>query len=78
MHSQDFTSGLYEQYYLNFIGSLPRPLLEDLANTAVANSTVQQVQRVYDQFVSFISLEDDLFTLRRHSETCNLSYYGRE
>jgi hypothetical protein len=34
------------------------------------------VQKVFDQFVNFISLEDDLFTLRRHTEDCDLSYYG--
>jgi hypothetical protein len=43
----DLKKGLYDSYYLNMIYPLPRPLLEDLAASAVAGGCVQQVQKVF-------------------------------
>uniref|UniRef100_A0A914V5L5 Uncharacterized protein n=1 Tax=Plectus sambesii TaxID=2011161 RepID=A0A914V5L5_9BILA len=73
---QDFSSSMYEGYYLNFISALSRPRLEELATSAVQNQSFGQVQKVFDQYLNFISLEDDLFTLRRHNEASPLSFYA--
>nr|KAG5689560.1 hypothetical protein BaRGS_022063 [Batillaria attramentaria] len=72
---RDFQNGLYESYYLNFISAVSRQKLEDIASAAVQSGTVQQVSKVVDQYLNFISLEDDLFTLR-HQDREPVSYYA--
>ena len=62
---EDMRKALYDSYYFNSLSPTPRPLLEELAEAAVRSSQVQAVQRVTDQFLNFITLEDDLFMLRR-------------
>lgn len=37
---------LYEQYYLNFISPIPRGLLEDIAQAAIAANCVTQINKV--------------------------------
>jgi hypothetical protein len=66
---------LYESYYLNFISAIPRQKLEDLASTAISSGSVTQVSKVFDQYLNFISLEDDMFTLR-HQDRDSISYYS--
>uniref|UniRef100_A0A1I8A5M4 Sec1 family domain-containing protein 1 n=1 Tax=Steinernema glaseri TaxID=37863 RepID=A0A1I8A5M4_9BILA len=63
-------------FYLNMIYPLSRPRLEMLAQSAVTGSSVQQVQKLMDQYLNFISLEDDLFVLRRYNEESDLSYHA--
>ncbi|KAK7098909.1 sec1 family domain-containing protein 1-like [Littorina saxatilis] len=72
---RDFQNGLYESYYLNFISAISRQKLEDIASAAVQSGTVQQVSKVVDQYLNFISLEDDLFCLR-HQDREPISYYA--
>uniref|UniRef100_A0A915PMZ2 SM/Sec1-family protein n=1 Tax=Setaria digitata TaxID=48799 RepID=A0A915PMZ2_9BILA len=72
----DLNKGMYDSYYLNMISPLSRPRLEQLASAAVRGGTVQQVQKLMDQFLNFISLEDDLFVLRRFSENSPFSFYA--
>lgn len=43
---QDFSVGLYDGFYLNFITALPRPNLEDLAKSAVQCDVVNHVHKV--------------------------------
>ena len=72
---RDFQNGLYESYYLNFISAISRQKLEDIAGAAVQSGSVQQVSKVVDQYLNFISLEDNLFTLR-HQDREPISYYA--
>jgi hypothetical protein len=72
---RDFQNGLYESYYLNFISAVSRQKLEDIASAAVQSGTVHQVAKVVDQYLTFISLEDDFFTLR-HQDREPISYYA--
>ena len=72
---RDFQNGLYESYYLNFISAISRQKLEDIASAAVQSGSVQQVSKVVDQYLNFISLEDDLFSLR-HQDREPISYYA--
>lgn len=72
----DLTKAMYDTFYLNMISPLSRPRLEELASAAVNGGTVQQVQKLTDQFLNFISLEDDLFVIRRYSENSPFSFYA--
>uniref|UniRef100_A0A0F7ZAM1 Sec1 family domain-containing protein 1 n=3 Tax=Crotalus TaxID=8728 RepID=A0A0F7ZAM1_CROAD len=60
---QDLRNQLYESYYLNFISAISRSKLEDIANAALGANAVIQVAKVFDQYLNFITLEDDMFVL---------------
>ncbi|CAL1541171.1 unnamed protein product [Lymnaea stagnalis] len=72
---RDFQNQLYESYYLNFISAISRQKLEDIAQAALQSNAVQQVSKVFDQYLNFISLENELFTLR-HQDRDSISYYA--
>lgn len=72
---QDFQKGLYDIYHLNFISPISRQKLEDLASSALQANCVANIQKVYDQYVNFISLEDDMFVLK-HQNSDSVSYYA--
>ena len=61
--ASDFTGGLYDAYHLNFSSSLPRPLLESLAAASVKARAANKVARVMDQYINFVSLGSDVFSL---------------
>eukprot|EP00727_Mastigamoeba_balamuthi_P004278 m51a1_g13848 putative sec1 family domain-containing protein 1 isoform 1 (646) ;mRNA; f:562971-565584 len=58
---QDCAAGLYDSLYLNFTSSIPKQMLEELAATTLQSASVHKIQRVYDQYTNFLSLEPDLF-----------------
>uniref|UniRef100_A0A1A9V9F5 Protein sly1 homolog n=1 Tax=Glossina austeni TaxID=7395 RepID=A0A1A9V9F5_GLOAU len=72
---QDFSSGLYDIYHLNFLAPISRKKIEDLAAAALQAGCVANIHRVYDQYLNFISLEDDFFILK-HQKGEQLSYYS--
>lgn len=72
--AQDFQNGLYDVYHLNFISPISRQRLEDLAAAALQAGCVANIHKVYDQYVNFITLEDDMFVLK-HQNSDSLSYY---
>lgn len=72
--AQDFQNGLYDVYHLNFISPISRSRLEDLAAAALQAGCVANIHKVYDQYVNFITLEDDMFVLK-HQNSDSLSYY---
>ncbi|CAO4369384.1 unnamed protein product [Caenorhabditis nigoni] len=74
--SEDLKKAMYDSFYCNFISPLARPRLESLASAAVHGGAVAQVQKVVDQYLNFISLEDDLFVLRRYNENSTFSYFS--
>ncbi|XP_042204371.1 sec1 family domain-containing protein 1-like [Homarus americanus] len=49
--------------------------MEDLALSALQAGCQANIKKVYDQYVNFISLEDDMFTLK-HQGSESLSYYA--
>ncbi|VEN39381.1 unnamed protein product [Callosobruchus maculatus] len=73
--SQDFQRGTYDIYHLNFISPISRQKLEDLASSAIAANCVANIHKVFDQYVNFITLEDDLFVLK-HQNSDQISYYS--
>ncbi|XP_041988060.1 protein sly1 homolog [Aricia agestis] len=72
---QDLDNGIYDQYHLNFISPITRQKLEDLAASAIQSNSVMSIHKVYDQYLNFICLEDDLFIMK-HQQSDNLSYYA--
>ncbi|XP_074600451.1 sec1 family domain containing Slh [Brevipalpus obovatus] len=73
--SQDLQKGLYDHYYLNFISPIPSPLIEQLALACLQAETQNVIKKVMDQYLDFISLEDDMFILRQHGRE-EISYYA--
>lgn len=73
--AQDFRNQLYDHYYLNFISPISRQKLEDLATAALHANCISSINKVVDQYLNFITLEDDMFILR-HQDRESLSYYG--
>lgn len=64
----DLSNHLYDYYYLNFLTPLPRSKLELIANKALMSNSAGSIKRVYDQYLNFISLEEDFFILRDHDK----------
>ncbi|KAE9545792.1 hypothetical protein FO519_010994, partial [Halicephalobus sp. NKZ332] len=56
---EDLKKAMYDNFYVNLIYPLSRPQLESIASAAVHSGTMQQIQKLTDQYLSFISLEDD-------------------
>ena len=72
---QDFRNQLYDHYYLNFISPVSRQKLEDLATAALQANCSHSVTKVYDQYMNFISLEDDMFIIKQQDKEL-ISYYA--
>ncbi|KAF8540571.1 Sec1-like protein [Trichophaea hybrida] len=54
---------VYLTAYVNFLTSVPRPLLEDFAALTAQNNTSDKIAQVYDQYLNFVVSEPDLFSL---------------
>ncbi|KAE8144500.1 Sec1-like protein [Aspergillus avenaceus] len=63
MITGDLSRGLYTPAYVNFLSSVPRPLLEDFASQIATTATSEHIAQVYDQYLNFIVAEPDLFSL---------------
>ncbi|KAG9291999.1 hypothetical protein G9A89_017898 [Geosiphon pyriformis] len=63
--SEDVSRNLYESYYINFQNSIPRTLLEELAAATIPTNTSNMIAQVYDQYLNFIVLESNLFSLNQ-------------
>ncbi|KAL1585084.1 hypothetical protein WHR41_06439 [Cladosporium halotolerans] len=61
--TQDLKNGLYSPAYINFLTSIPRPLLEDFAAQTAQSGTAESISQVYDQYLNFIVSEPNLFSL---------------
>lgn len=59
----DASNSLYDYFHLNFSSSIPRPLLEDLASGTLNADSIQRISKVHDQYLEFVTLEDNLFSL---------------
>ncbi|EYU35616.1 hypothetical protein MIMGU_mgv1a002311mg [Erythranthe guttata] len=59
----DASRALYDSFHLNFSSSIPRPLLEDLATGTISSDSIQRISKVHDQYLEFVTLEDNLFSL---------------
>jgi len=69
----DCARGLYESYFVNFAPSVARPQLEQLASLALESGTTSQISKVVDQYVNFVSLEEDFFSLQQSQSFLRLN-----
>lgn len=67
--TSDLSRNLYSPAYINFLSSIPRPLLEDFAAQTAAAGTSESIAQVFDQYLNFIVGEPDLFSLGMGKET---------
>jgi hypothetical protein len=66
--TSDLSRGLYNPAYINFLSSIPRPLLEDFATQTAEAGTAESIAQFYDQYLNFIVGEPDLFSLGMRKE----------
>jgi len=67
--ASDLARSLYSPAYINFLSSIPRPLLEDFAAQIATTGTAEHIASIYDQYLNFIVTEPDLFSLGMGKET---------
>lgn len=67
--TQDLKNGLYSPAYINFLTSIPRPLLEDFASQTAEAGTSESISQVFDQYLNFIVSEPNLFSLGMGKES---------
>lgn len=72
---KDLDKCLYDSYYFNFISPISRQKLETIANAALQSESATNVKKVYDQYINFVALEDDLFILREQDKQ-SISYHA--
>lgn len=63
MITSDLSKDLYSPAYINFLSSVPRPLLEEFASEVAVTGSSEKIAQVYDQYLNFIVAEPDLFSL---------------
>ncbi|KAI9887167.1 MAG: Sec1 domain containing protein 1 [Watsoniomyces obsoletus] len=61
--TNDLAQNVYSPAYINFLSSIPRPLLEDFAAQTAAANTAESIAQLFDQYLNFIVAEPDLFSL---------------
>ncbi|KAK4258444.1 hypothetical protein QN277_004895 [Acacia crassicarpa] len=69
----DASRSLYDSFHLNFSTSIPRPLLEDLASGTLNSDSTHRISKVHDQYLEFVTLEDNLFSLSQKSTYVQLN-----
>jgi hypothetical protein len=67
--TSDLSRGLYSPAYINFLSSVPRPLLEEFATQIASTGTSEHIAQVFDQYLNFIVAEPDLFSLSLGKDT---------
>lgn len=73
----DLSRGLYSPAYVNFLSSIPRPLLEDFAKQTSEAGTSENIAQFYDQYLNFIVAEPDLFSLGMRKQNTYWAINGR-
>eukprot|EP00164_Ancoracysta_twista_P004623 GFYU01006245.1.p1 GENE.GFYU01006245.1~~GFYU01006245.1.p1 ORF type:complete len:617 (-),score=171.70 GFYU01006245.1:90-1940(-) len=61
--ANDCSRQLYSTYHINFSSAASRPLLEQLAAALLDTDTISYITKIYDQYLSFISLGSKVFSL---------------
>ena len=67
--ASDLSKNLYSPAYINFLSSIPRPLLEDFATQIATTNTSECIAQLFDQYLNFIVGEPDLFSLGMGKDT---------
>ncbi|KAF2435793.1 Sec1-like protein [Tothia fuscella] len=67
--TSDLARNLYSPAYINFLSSIPRPLMENFAEQTTTTETAEHIAQLYDQYLNFIVSEPDLFSLGMGKDT---------
>ncbi|TLD26177.1 Sec1-like protein [Venturia nashicola] len=67
--TDDLARSLYSPAYINFLSSVPRPLLEEFATQVATSGVADHISQLYDQYLNFIVSEPDLFSLGMGTNT---------
>lgn len=59
--AKDAESGLYSAFHVNFTSTIPRNVLEHFAKLTAEKEFSRRIEKVYDQFIDFYSLENNFF-----------------
>ncbi|KAL3241613.1 syntaxin-binding protein [Nakaseomyces bracarensis] len=59
----DIKNSKYSEFYVNFVDTLNRDLLEHLAKEVVQLGKQDKIKQVYDQYLDFVVTEPELFSL---------------
>jgi len=65
--AQDCARGLYGRSHLNFVTKIDRPLMEDFAKLVVQSGTLETIAGMHDQYLDFVCLEQQLFSLSKNN-----------
>lgn len=76
--ADDMSQNLYDSYYFNFCSSVPRDLLERLAQESIKSRCVNKICRVFDQYIDFMCLEPSLFTFNHTNSFSRLHAPGND
>lgn len=63
--AQDCSKGLYGRAHLNFVTKLDRNLMEEFAKLVVQTGSLETIASVHDQYLDFVCLERNLFSLSK-------------
>jgi len=68
--ARDCSRNLYERAHLHFSTRIERPVMEEFARLVVNTGGLSSVASVHDQFVDFVCLENNLFSLNVPQSYC--------
>ena len=63
--AQDCSKGLYGRAHLNFVTKLDRNVMEEFAKLVVQTGSLETIASVHDQYLDFVCLERNLFSLSK-------------
>lgn len=63
--AQDCSKSLYGRAHLNFVTKLDRSLMEEFAKLVVQSGSLETIASVHDQYLDFVCLERNLFSLSK-------------
>jgi len=67
--AHDLSKNLYADAYVNFLHSIPRPIMEGFANDIAASGSAESIAQIFDQYLNFVVSEPDLFSLAMGLDT---------
>jgi len=67
--AQDCAKRLYSKVHLNFVTKLDRGLMEEFAKTVVQSHCLNTIASMHDQYLDFVCLERNLFSLANKEES---------
>ena len=65
----DLSNSLYSSAYVNFLSSIPRPVMEDFAAGIAEAGVAENISQMYDQYLNFTVGEPDLYSLSMGADT---------